>query len=194
MSQVVSRLVDAARRGDPMAIGQLLSQRLRSRGIQVRILLQQSYLQIRLDSPRALPQQAITDWTKRWIVALHSDAIKRVRIYAWQPNQYFPDWMARFEVTREADSGMTVPNVVVPTDKVFEQLAGNPDGLNRKNGQGGHSPESVTPQPSADGTGTLETSSTLDLAAIPEQDRLAYYGALYAIANADGHIDPREVA
>lgn len=180
-----------------MAIGQLLSQRLRSRGIQVRILLQQSYLQIRLDSPRALPQQAITDWTKRWIVALHSDAIRRVRIYAWQPNQYFPDWMARFEVTRGSegsDRGMAVPNVVVPTDKVFEQLAGDPDNLKLKNGQGSHSPASVTPQPGADGAGPLETSSTLDLAAIPEQDRLAYYGALYAIANADGHIDPREVA
>lgn len=34
----------------------------------------------------------------------------------------------------------------------------------------------------------------LDLAGIPERDRLAYYGALYAIAHADGVIDPQEIA
>lgn len=34
----------------------------------------------------------------------------------------------------------------------------------------------------------------LDLAGIPERDRLAYYGALYAIANVDGVIDSRELS
>ena len=163
MSQVVSKLVDAARQGNPAAIGQLLSQRLRSRGIQVRIRLQQGYLQIRLDSPRALPQQAIVDWTKRWIVALHSEAINRVRLYAWQPNQYFPDWMARFEVMRHTP---------------------NPAASGVNGGGEGDAPRGSV----------ADTASTLDLAAIPEQDRLAYYGALYAIANIDGHLDPREVA
>ena len=183
MSQVASGLVDAARQGDVRAIGQLLSQRLRSRGIQVRIRLQQGYLQIRLDSPRALPQQAIVDWTKRWIVALHSEAINRVRIYAWQPNQYFPDWMARFEVMRGSVS-VAPPPTNIPDDKEFENFAGELTGIHTVD-LSAHTPA----PPSA-----VEAGSTLDLAAIPEQDRLAYYGALYAIANVDGHLDPREVA
>ncbi|MEM6500532.1 MAG: TerB family tellurite resistance protein [Cyanobacteria bacterium P01_C01_bin.89] len=211
MSQAVSSLVEAARQGDPMAIGQLLSQRLRSRGIQVRIRLQQGYLQIRLDSPRALPQQAIVDWTKRWIVALHCETINRVRIYAWQPNQYFPDWMARFEVMRGSLNAQAAKT----------NMTGAPEGK-RANGDGstvkkaesnGVGAVKAAAAISSEGVATsektsfqavdlsdrdssvaIEPGSTLDLAAIPEQDRLAYYGALYAIANADGHIDPREVA
>ena len=194
-----------------MAIGQLLSQRLRSRGIQVRIRLQQGYLQIRLDSPRALPQQAIVDWTKRWIVALHCETINRVRIYAWQPNQYFPDWMARFEVMRGSLNAQAAKT----------NMTGAPEGK-RANGDGstvkkvesnGVGAVKTAAAISSEGVATsektsfqavdlsdrdpsvaIEPGSTLDLAAIPEQDRLAYYGALYAIANADGHIDPREVA
>lgn len=176
-----------------MAIGQLLSQRLRSRGIQVRIRLQQGYLQIRLDSPRALPQQAIVDWTKRWIVALHSETINRVRIYAWQPNQYFPDWMARFEVMRgslrakSSSQGNDIGNGSMGTASVNGGSANN-DSNHEKSG---FSAVDLAEHGPAAG---IEPANTLDLAAIPEQDRLAYYGALYAIANADGHIDPREVA
>ena len=189
MSQVVSGLVDAARQGDPRAIGQLLSQRLRSRGIQVRIRLQQGYLQIRLDSPRALPQQAIVDWTKRWIIALHSEAINRVRIYAWQPNQYFPDWMARFEVMRSTDSAGPQPNETGTGDGAErEGTVGELTSIHMVNLSKDPASTAIT----ADGAGS--PGGTLDLAAIPEQDRLAYYGALYAIANVDGHLDPREVA
>ncbi|MEM9244189.1 MAG: TerB family tellurite resistance protein, partial [Cyanobacteria bacterium P01_F01_bin.153] len=204
--------VEAARQGDPMAIGQLLSQRLRSRGIQVRIRLQQGYLQIRLDSPRALPQQAIVDWTKRWIVALHCETINRVRIYAWQPNQYFPDWMARFEVMRGSLSAQAAKTNATssPGGKGTNGDGPTVNGAG-SNGFGtvGASSADISSEGAAasektsfqavdlsnrDPSAAIEPGSTLDLAAIPEQDRLAYYGALYAIANADGHIDPREVA
>lgn len=205
MSQVVSKLVDAARQGNPRAIGQLLSQRLRPRGIQVRILLQQGYLQIRLDSPRALPQQAIVDWTKRWIVALHSEAIHRVRLYAWQPNQYFPDWMARFEVMRHTPGAISSPDHS-PSSRETDGPRALADvhtmGIDKNMANESMDPASNPTVNGVNGDGNsnsprgamADTASTLDLAAIPEQDRLAYYGALYAIANIDGHLDPREVA
>ena len=186
-----------------MAIGQLLSQRLRSRGIQVRIRLQQGYLQIRLDSPRALPQQAIVDWTKRWIVALHCETINRVRIYAWQPNQYFPDWMARFEVMRGLLNPQAAPKSMADADGSATTNGNGPGVKHAKSKpavplQGNTGSEKTSFQAvdlsDRDPSMGIEHGSTLDLAAIPEQDRLAYYGALYAIANADGHIDPREVA
>jgi|GEM_PF-6850862 len=183
------KAIDRARRGDVRAIEAMMARKLQAKKIAVAVQLDhRGVLEVRLDCKRSLPEGPMIDWLRRWFKALKAPMVQELRVYAWRPGQLFPTWIHQttLEVPSAAETAAIFranpaePIVSPPPPPDAEAL---PD----------DSPAAAPPTApfAAGGDGG---AGTLDLAGVPEADRLAYYGALYAIAHADGEIDEREAS
>ena len=215
MENVVSpmKAIDRARRGDARAIEVMLARKLQVRNIHAIVRLHdRGLLELRLDSARSLPEVEMMDWLRRWFKALKAPMVKELRVYAWRPKQPFPAWLGETTIevpsaseaaallrstlpgtmdddvpSPELPAGATMPDP--PTFAALEIEAGEEWSVDAETGDHNDLGRFTESQ-----TGGDAGVSTLDLAGVPETDRLAYYGALYAIAHADGEIDEREAA
>lgn len=193
------KAIDRARRGDTRAIEGMMARQLGAKKIAVTVRFDdRGLLEVRLDCKRSLPEAPMMDWLRRWFKALKAPMVQQLRVYAWRPGQPFPTWMQQI--------AMEVPSAA-ETAALFRAgtaAAANPTAIagatpTSPTAPPPESPESEESTESAESTDSAELkgdggAGTLDLAGVPEADRLAYYGALYAIAHADGEIDERESA
>jgi uncharacterized tellurite resistance protein B-like protein len=186
MEQAASAMkaIDRARRGDVRAIEAMMARKLQAKKIAVAMQLDhRGLLEVRLDCKRSLPEEPMIDWLRRWFKALKAPMVQELRVYAWRPGQRFPAWI--HQTTIEVPSA-------AETAAIFRAGPGSPSASPVS------TPTAIAPDPEPPPVpfpaGNDGGAGTLDLAGVPEADRLAYYGALYAIAHADGEIDERESA
>jgi hypothetical protein len=101
MTDEQTNLLELAKQGDPKAITVLMNRSLQSRSITVKVVVQDYYLQIMLESTQAKDQQALVSFVIEQIKSLKIASIERVKIYAKLVGEEFPEWNQEIELAGE---------------------------------------------------------------------------------------------
>ncbi len=89
---------ELAKSGDINAINNLVNQWLHSPSIAVKTTLKQDCLQIMLESAEVPEKESIIPCIRDKLVNLSIDSVKKVKIYAREAGEDFPDWQEELEL------------------------------------------------------------------------------------------------
>ena len=89
---------ELAKSGDINAINNLVNQWLHSPSIAVKTTLKQDCLQIMLESAEVPEKESIIPCIRDKLVNLSIDSVKKVKIYARETGEDFPDWQEELEL------------------------------------------------------------------------------------------------
>jgi len=95
-----STVQQAAKNGNPQAIAILLNRQLQPKGIEAKVSVKDSCLQIMLEAANVLNQKALVTAIQKWIDGLGITSIQSVQIYAKQTGEEIPAWNDRFEIAK----------------------------------------------------------------------------------------------
>ncbi|WP_224092415.1 hypothetical protein [Nostoc sp. MS1] len=98
-----AKLVKLAKQGNTQAIAFLMNRHLKPKGITAKVILQDTCLQIMLESAQVPNQQALVAFVHKGINSLGTTAIEKVKVYGQQVGEELPTWTDEFEINiREA--------------------------------------------------------------------------------------------
>ncbi|MBE9058746.1 hypothetical protein [Sphaerospermopsis sp. LEGE 08334] len=89
---------ELAKSGDINAINNLVNQWLHSPSITVKTTLKQDCLQIMLESAKVPEKESIIPCIRDNLLNLSIDSVKKVKIYARETGEDFPDWQEELEL------------------------------------------------------------------------------------------------
>jgi DNA-directed RNA polymerase subunit RPC12/RpoP len=96
-----ANILELAKQGDVKAIAALMNRQLQPKGITAKVALNDSCLQIMLESAQVPDQQALVKWVRKSIAGLGATSIERVKIYGRQTGEEFPAWSQEFEIVAQ---------------------------------------------------------------------------------------------
>ncbi len=119
---VLQALMERAKQGDAAAIAVLMNDALISEKIRVKAILQDGCLQLMFRAPRLLNQHATIAFTRRGILRLRPASVVGVRLYAWQVDEDFPDWIAEFLLEPSPQPSVETVTTPVSAPVVTQQV------------------------------------------------------------------------
>lgn len=91
-------ILEQAKQGNAQAITVLMNRQLQSKGINAKVALKDSCIQIMLESTQVPEQQELVTLICKSIMTLGATYIERVKIYGRQTGEDFPAWSQEFEL------------------------------------------------------------------------------------------------
>jgi len=104
MSQSQSTILERAKHGDAGAIAALMNRSLQPKGITARVIRDEGYLQIYLESEQAPQQTPLVEFSRKGITGLGIDSIHTVQLYGMQQGRPVPIWEQTLQLKPPADS------------------------------------------------------------------------------------------
>ena len=81
-----------------------MNRQLQPKGITAKVVLNDSCLQIILESAQVPDQQALVAWVRKSVIGLGAESIERVKIYGRQTGEELPAWNQEFELVAKTNS------------------------------------------------------------------------------------------
>lgn len=92
--------LELAKQGDAQAIASLINRQLQSKGITAKVTINNSYLQIILESNQSLNQQALVEFLFKGLTKLKITSITRAKILGNKIGESFPSWSEELYFTQ----------------------------------------------------------------------------------------------
>jgi hypothetical protein len=94
---IQTKLVQLAKQGNTQAIAFLMNRHLKPKGISAKVILQDSCLQVMLESAKVPQQQTLVAFVRKGITSLDAASIQRVKVHGRQQGIDSPAWSEEFE-------------------------------------------------------------------------------------------------
>ncbi|QLE54249.1 hypothetical protein [Nostoc sp. TCL26-01] len=94
---IQTKLVKLAQQGNTQAIAFLMNRHLKPKGISAKVILQDSCLQVMLESAKVPQQQTLVAFVRKGIISLDAASIQRVKVYGREKGSDSPAWSEEFE-------------------------------------------------------------------------------------------------
>ena len=104
-------LMKLAQAGNPKAISVLLNHSLKKEGVQVKVSLKESCLQVLLESEDTPNELRLSEPVFKAIQNLHCVTIEKVKLYGKKQGAEFPDWMK--EQVQHHTEEEDIPDIVL---------------------------------------------------------------------------------